>query len=364
MADAAAQAAAQAAANRRLNETISDLPKFYGTAKDTVSAENLADRIDSSIATLAWTQEMAYNYFKMALHSDAENWLKMVKETEDAFVEQWNVVKPLFKARFGKKMDVAKIGQVLDNLKMDPNDHVDNFAAKLNTNFSQLRDLIPPGEVVNVPADRNDRTDAVCAGIHSNAVRHTHLQYLKYFFIAGLPKTIMQLVATKDPATFTEARKEAVKIQDLTKTKNDPGCSAVEEDESVNQIQGNGSHNPYRGNYRGRGGRGRGAPRGASTGRGGYNGNNGNGQPKGDNQQQNGTKPTCWWCNIYGHRQEDCRKRIQAKAPCKGLNGTTYWPKQKQSPVREEGEDDKEVQGAVGGQMYTGQLASVFSGFQ
>jgi hypothetical protein len=53
MADAAAQAAAQAAANRRLNETISDLPKFYGNAKDTVSAENLSDRIDASIATLA-----------------------------------------------------------------------------------------------------------------------------------------------------------------------------------------------------------------------------------------------------------------------------------------------------------------------
>ena len=127
--DAAAQAAAQAAANRRLNETISDLPKFYGTAKDTVSAENLTDRIDASIATLAWTPAMAYNYFKMALHSDAENWLKMVKETEDGYAETWDFIKPLFKARFGKKMDVTKIGQVLDNLKMDPNEHVDSFAA-------------------------------------------------------------------------------------------------------------------------------------------------------------------------------------------------------------------------------------------
>ena len=367
MADAAAQAAAQAAANRRLNETISDLPKFYGTEKDTVSAENLADRIDASIATLAWTQPMAYNYFKMALHSKAETWLKMMKETEDGFLDHWDFVKPLFKARFGKKMDVAKIGQVLDNLKMEPNEHVSDFAAKLNTNFSQLRDIIPPGNVINVPANRDERTDAVCAGIHSNAVRHTHLQYLKYFFIAGLPKAIMQLVASKDPATFSEAHKEAVKIQDLTKSKSDNGCSAIENDESINQIQGNGSQNPYRGNYRGRGGRGRGASRGAPSGRGGYNGNNGNGngngQPKGDNQQQNGTKPTCWWCNIYGHRQEDCRKRIKANAPCKGLNGSTYWPKNKASPVGED-EEDKEVLGAVGGQMYTGQLASVFSGFQ
>ena len=242
----------------------------------------------------------------------------------------------------------------------------------MNTNFSQLRDIIPRGEVVNVPAALEERTDAVCAGIHNNAIRHTHLQYLKYFFIAGLPKAIMQLVASKDPATFSEAHKEAVKIQDLTKSKGEQGCSSVDNDESVNQIQGNGTQNPYRGNYRGRGGRGRGASRGAPSGRGGYNGNNGNGhgngngngQSKGDNQLQNGTKPTCWWCNVYGHRQEDCRKRIKANAPCKGLNGSTYWPKNKASPIGggEEDEGQHEVQGAVG-EMYTGQLATVFSGF-
>ncbi len=119
----------------------------------------------------------------------------------------------------------------------------------------------------------------------------------------------MQLVATKDPATFSEAHKEAIKVQDLTKSKNDQGCSSVDtKDNSINQIKGNGTHNPYRGNYQGCGGQGRGSPRGAPSGCGGYNGNNGNGngsQPKGDNQTQNGNKPTCWYCNIYGHPQED-----------------------------------------------------------
>ncbi len=44
----AAQQAAQLTANRRLNETISDLPKFYGMVKDTISAENLIDRFYTS----------------------------------------------------------------------------------------------------------------------------------------------------------------------------------------------------------------------------------------------------------------------------------------------------------------------------
>jgi len=177
---------------------------------------------------------------------------------------------------------VSKVGTVLDNLKMDSNDHVSVFAAKMNNNFSQLRELIPRGEIRNIPAAPADRTNAVCQEIHNNAIRYTHLQYLKYFFIAGLPKAIMQLVASKDPATFTEAHDEAVRIQDLTKTKSDQSTSTVEQkDESVNQINGNGSQNPYCGNYRGRGGQGGcGAPRGAPSGRGRYNG----GQPKGDNQ--------------------------------------------------------------------------------
>ena len=104
MADTAGQQAAQQAVNRRLNETISDLPKFYGMAKDTVSAENLIDRIDAAIATLAWTQVMAFNYFRMALHSDAKTWLKLIKDIKDGFQEQWDFIKPLFKLRFGKKM--------------------------------------------------------------------------------------------------------------------------------------------------------------------------------------------------------------------------------------------------------------------
>lgn len=137
---------------------------------------------------------------------------------------------------------------------------------------------------------------------------------------------------------------------------NDNSCG----DESINQIKGNGTQNPFRGNYRGCGRRGSGAPRGAPSGQGNYNGGNG-GQPKqtGDNQYQNTTKPTCWHCNIHGHHLEDCRKRIRENQPCKGLNGSTYWPKQK---LVGEGDDLPETQGAVG-EMYIGDLAIVFLGF-
>ena len=369
--DAAAQAAAQAAANRRLNDTISDLPKFYGTTKDTITAENLIDRIDSSIRALAWTPGMAFEFFRMALHSEAEEWIRLVQETNAEYETTWDFIKPLFKARFGKRMDVAKVGTVLENLKMvEQTEQPMKFAARLNSAFSQLREMIPRGQIVNIPQDPANRTDAVCEGIHDNAIRYLHLQYLKYFYIAGLPKYIMQLVATKDPATFTEAHNEATRIFELNKVNQQAGAAGAAHalnnpnEDGINQIRGNGSQNPYRGNYRGRGNRGRGAPRGGQQGRGGYN-NGGQSKPSGDNQAHNQNKPTCWYCSIPGHRQEDCRKRIKDGKPCIGLNGSTYWPKQKQSPVNEEqeGQGDLEIQGAIG-EMYTGQLANVFSGFQ
>ena len=82
----------------------------------------------------------------------------------------------------------------------------------------------------------------------------------------------------------------------------------------------------------------------------------------GDNQAHKQGKPTCWYCHIPGHLQEDYCKQIQENKPCIGLKGSTYWPKPKQSPIEEE-EEGQESQGAIG-EMYTGQLASIFLVFQ
>jgi hypothetical protein len=96
-----------------LNETISDLPKLYSKTKDTVTAENLIDLINASVYALGWTLAMVFNYFRMALHSNTKDWIKLVCETEVQFEATWDFIKPLFKTRFRKKMEVAKGGTVL-----------------------------------------------------------------------------------------------------------------------------------------------------------------------------------------------------------------------------------------------------------
>jgi len=63
-----------------------------------------------------------------------------------------------------------------------------------------------------------------------------------------MPKAIMQLVASEDLATFTEAHKDVSRIQKLTKSKINHCCSTSiieQKDDTVNQINGNGTQNLY-----------------------------------------------------------------------------------------------------------------------
>ena len=113
--------------------------------------------------------------------------------------------------------------------------------------------MIPRGQINNIPANPANRRNEVCEGIHNNAIRYLHLQYLKYFYIAGLPKAIMQLVATKDPATYTEAHDEANRIYELTKVSGEAHAINNKAEDGINQIcgNGNGTQNPYCGYYQG-----------------------------------------------------------------------------------------------------------------
>ncbi len=45
----------------------------------------------------------------------------------------------------------------------------------------------------------------------------------------------------------------------------------------------------------------------------------------GNNSNKN--KMTCIFCRKQGHRQEECRKRINANQPCLDMSGKPFWPK-------------------------------------
>lgn len=353
--------AAEAPNVRRMNDHISDMPVFYGTAKDTITADHLINRMDASQAAVGWNDQQAYNYFIYALHSKAEEWLLMVQDTNANFNKTWTFIKPLFKQRFGSKIDESKIATTISDIKQHQDEDPDSFASRLSKQFSQIKELIPMGEVADIPEEPEDRTEAYIQAVHVNAIKYVHLQYLRLFYIAGLPHHLMTVVAGKNPTDFTQANDLARRANDLKKPGTYNGTCAIDgaqsntsEDEVVSQIRGNGTQNPYtnrggRGNtYRGQSNRGNasrggGAP--AAQARPPYQ----NPGPGNNQQNNNRTGPTCWYCSILGHTQDECRKRIRENKPCTNrTTGKTYWPKNRAAPVNEETLQEN-TQGAISG---------------
>ena len=49
--------------------------------------------------------------------------------------------------------------------------------------------------------------------------------------------------------------------------------------------------------------------------------------PNNPGNNSNRNNKTCSFCRRMGHRQEECRQRMNANQPCIDANGNTFWPK-------------------------------------
>ena len=55
--------------------------------------------------------------------------------------------------------------------------------------------------------------------------------------------------------------------------------------------------------------------------------NNQQWRPNNPGNNSNRNNKTCSFCRRMGHRQEECRQRMNANQPCIDANGKTFWPK-------------------------------------
>jgi hypothetical protein len=346
---------------RRWNDTISDLPLYTGTEKDSLSAESIVTRVEAAAEALAWTPEQTFNNFSLSLRSNAEQWLQLQQDIRPDFVKTWPYIKPIFRKAFGSKMDESKVYLTVKDLGMKTTEKPRDFAIRFNQAWRAIKEMIKP-KPIDVPAAEADRSVAYCQGLYMQGCNDTHMDYQKIFYVAGLPQPLLTKVVQKDIPTFVEAMDQAILI-DALNTKNGGTVHEIQEDQTpetsdedfVNQIQG-GYHN-NRGNYRG-------AFRGRSNSRGNARGNRGasqsasqrGGNHNGGSQPPNnngGTKMPyseqklkCLFCNIFGHHQNDCNKRIKANKPCIASSGKEYFPKTKVTPVQD-GEEQQGTQAPV-----------------
>ena len=371
-------AAAEGPNARRYNDAVSELPQFFGNSKDTMSAQTMIDRVETARLALGWEQKETFNFFRVALQDNAQDWITMTKNLDPAYTESWTWISKEFKIYYGETIDESKIYLICKQLAMKPDENVRDYMIRFSKLWTEISDMVPAGAIV-VPADEAERTVDYCTTLYAQGARNREMGIQKLFFVAGLPHKILTKVVQKNIPTTMEAYKEAVKVANWQETpaKKNGGngiaaaAETQEEEETdeqfVNQIR-NGS-GPNRGapygasrGFNGRGrslSRGRGGPANRGSGRGGSAGpsshfQNGNG---GENGNGNGNgnynsfepKPKCKFCSKEGHNQEKCFKRINANAPCINKNGAKYWPNtnRQQAPIPEGKEGEENQQGAV-----------------
>ena len=352
---------------RRWNDSVSELPAFYGNEKDTISAESIVHRVEAAANALTWDDEATYNNFSLAMRANAEEWLTLQADVRGPeFRRSWAYIKPLFRAAFGSKMDESKVFLALREIGQKPSECIRDFAIRFNKGWRTIKDLMKP-KAINIPANEADRTVAVCQGLYAQGFADAQMEFQRIMFVSTMEMPLLTRVVQKDIPTFVDAMEVAAKIENLTKS---TGITASihkiqETDETsdaefVNQIQ-HGYHN-NRGNYRGNN-RGRSNSRGQSRGNRGNSRGNYSNTGSGSNQQsgsgsQNTTPGSaqpvkCMFCNILGHHQDKCNKRIAAGKPCISASGKSYFPR-KVSKVSEQEMDQEygqsgqaEVQSAV-----------------
>lgn len=367
---------------RRWNDTISELPAFYGNDKDTLSAESLVLRVEAAATALAWDDAATYNNFSLCLRADAEGWLQLRRDINPNFEGLWSFIKPLFRKEFGTKMNETKILRAMKDLSMKNSETPTQYMVRNNTNWKMISELCKH-QVIEVPAAEADRTVVVCQNLYKKGFQDALKEVQRLSYISGLPDTLLEKVAQKENATLEATLENTNKLNDIINKKEvaHNGIHQVDQTEEtdaefVNKIQQSSSRG--RGGYRGR------ANSRPNNGYNGntnhYNGNNGNNYSgsNGNNHNSNGNtntgnynpqnRPqgnrgsfqnnqnnahrnsglTCLYCKIQGHHQDDCRKRIRDNKPCIAASGKPYWPRPKVNKVDEnEQSEEPQVQSAM-----------------
>ena len=316
---------------------------FYGLpGKDTITAAYMVQRIQDLTATNHWSPEDAYHHFSLALQGSAQEWLRTLQAQGDKPEKTWTYVEPLFWKEFTTDEDDTALLDQLSNLQKRPNERTRDYASRINRIIELLKRSNLDTPAVPPPANL-DGTYTQAEVLKYGEIRDERLFRFFSFqlFKVGLPEDVRKVIHQQKPDSMFKAM-DIASAQERTKDKDSrrPVHAVEEENFAVKAIQPTFQPSRPQNNY---------APQ--------QRQNNWNKQPQQQqqpygqrNQQPNqhqgafqqqqqrprnntysnnstNGKPTCMYCRIPGHHQDDCRKRIAANAPCMNAAGKPCYPK-------------------------------------
>jgi hypothetical protein len=248
--------------------------------------------------------------------------------------ELWIIIRPFFKEEFATESDDKLILDGLAHMAMRPSENIRDFFGHLNKVNNIILDafmgytLTPPNPI----PDANSEISLVDHFAHNAAFIENIIKfYLLNQFWAALPVDLRNVInlqpmhmldldtavclATIELRSKDEAR-GTTWIQAVQQEEDEDGVEAITQNHQKKffpQNQQNRAHQNSQ-NFRSQNN---------------YLNNQNQQQWRNNNpgNNSNRNKMMCIFCRKQGHRQEECRKRINSNQPCLDLSGKPFWSK-------------------------------------
>ncbi len=297
------------------------LPHFFAQAeKDSMRVEQWVARVERLRNTHGWTSLQTVGHAINALRGEAIDQLEYFAYEDERAQTDWAIFKEHLLLQYGTGLkDTSSVANL--QISQGPHETVAGFNARIMAVMNEFLMMAPSdlGRFANFQTFLDDRHATgdgplmahAAASAENQAIGLRYIQWSTQYnynrvknylcmtlFINGLRANLQPYVKQARPTTWKQAIMEAHRAQKIVKgpeTKTlsleQPGKAA-----SINAT------------YRGRGGRGRGS--GPSRGGASARGRGGSRNPSPSQY----TDRICYYCNIKGHVQAKCRKRIARNA--------------------------------------------------
>jgi len=284
------------------------------------------------------TDKVAFDNFGLALKGEANTWLDsqvlLKKIVGDR--ECWSIIRPFFKEEFPTESDDKLILDGLAHMAMRPTENIRSFFGRLNKVNTVILDayqsytMTPPdpaidatGNHVITPPDFQAYKKALVENV-------VEFYILNQFRAALLPdlRRVINLQPMHTLNLDTAVRLATIELRSKDEAKGSSKIQAIHQEDEEDNIEAI-SQNRQRGfssnQNQGQQQTNRQQPKQGFCPQNNYRNNNNQQQWRsnlsnlGNNSNRN--KMTCIFCRKQGHRQEECRKRINANQPCLDSNG-------------------------------------------
>lgn len=295
-----------------------DIPLFYGMKnRDTISPQQLIDRLNRAAEIAGWDEARKCDEFYMCLREKAISWYHTLDNIIGFDRANWDQLKTEFLNAYAPRFTARTLCTSFQDLRQKSDENVQDFYNRVSDTFRDAYSAKPAVVTTDV-GNRHGITQAQANDIRLRGIMAMQLMVMNTVFLGGLREELRTKVLEQAPAQIQDsvrlARELEVIIHDR-KTKGSHIASIQEEPENaeenpdpeeeeiinfLNAIRARKGRAPFRGGNRG--GRGRGGYQRPNN----YNGN---------------VVVKCRYCQITGHFQKECRKRIAAKAPLVDVHG-------------------------------------------